>query len=155
MVISPDLREWLVPGLAGTVATVDRSGQPQLARVWATRLRDRGEVIEIYVLRSASPSLLDGLVGGGRAALNLIDVGSYRSRTFKGACEVGQLEPDPEFLQTYLNAMDRAFVGVGMPPGAVELMLSHCDEPRSMIALWLAVDSVFDQSPKPGAGVRL
>jgi hypothetical protein len=154
-VISSDLRAWLSPGLAGTVATVDASGQPQLARVWAVRVDDRHDVIEVYVQRSSSLAFIAGIASGGRAALNLIEVCSYRSRMFKGACEVSPAEPDAVFLEENLTALNRAFGGVGMAAGSAQSMLSHSDAPRSMVALRLTVECVFDQSPKSGAGGRL
>ncbi len=154
-VLSPDLCAWLAPGLAGMIAAVDRSGRPQLARVWALRAANERDVIEVYVQRAASQALVESLSNGGRAALNLIEVTTYRSRMFKGACEVSTHEPDSAFLDENLAALNRAFHSVGMPSDAAHRMLWHSEEPTRMVELRLSVDSVFDQSPKPGAGARL
>jgi len=153
--LSPELRAWLVPGLAGTIASVDRNQQPQIARVWAVRALDDADQILVYVLRAASGELLEGVENSGRAALNLIEVESYRSRLFKGTCRVSPEPIDAAFLNLSFAALNHAFQGVGMAPGTVERILAHSDAPRDMIALCIGVESVFDQSPKPGAGKRL
>jgi len=152
--LSPELRAWLVPGLAGTIASVDRDGQPQIARVWSARALDDDQLL-VYVLRAAASGLLEGIQNSGRAALNLIEVASYRSRLFKGTCRVSPDPIDAVFLQQSLAALNCAFHGVGMAPDTVECILAHSDAPRDMIALCLTVESAFDQSPKPGAGERL
>jgi len=153
--LSAELRAWLVPGLAGTIAAVDRKHRPQLARVWSVRALDDADQLLVYVLRAASSGLLEGVESRGRAALNLIEVESYRSRLFKGPCRVSTAPIDAAFLDLSLTALNQAFQGVGMAPDTVERILGHSDSPRDMIALCLSVESVFDQSPKPGAGGRL
>jgi hypothetical protein len=153
--LSPELRTWLVPGLAGTIASVDRQGQPQMTRVWSVRTSQEPEQLVLYVLRAASSGLLEGIQNSGRAALNLIEVATYRSRLFKGTCSVSPDGVDAAFLELNLQALSRAFQGVGMAPDTVERILGHSDAPRDMLALCLSVESVFDQSPKPGAGQQL
>jgi hypothetical protein len=154
-VLTSELRAWLTPGKAGMVAAVDPSGQPQITRVWAVRAHDQRDELEVYVLRAAALAVLDALANGGRAALNLIEVSNYRSRMFKGACEISPFDADSAFLDESLAALNRVFVSVGMAPASAERMLGHADAPHAMVALRLQVDSVFDQSPKPGAGARL
>jgi hypothetical protein len=161
-VLSSELRGWVVPGLAGVIAVVDSRGLPRIARVWAARVLDGSDVIEIYVQRAGALPLLEALVydlfnleSGRRAALNLIEVTTYRSRMFKGACALAPNDPDPTFVDESLAADGRAFHSVGMPADAVERILSHGDPPREMVALRLTVEAIFDQSPKPGAGARL
>jgi len=154
VMLSYELRDWLVPGLAGTIASVDVARQPQIARVWMARATE-GDVLEVYVLRLASLALVEAVVSGGRAALNLIHVATYRSRLFKGRCEVSAAGVDDAVLEQSLNALNRAFHDVGMPPDAALRLLGHSTAPRDMVALSLSVESVFDQSPKRGAGARL
>ncbi len=152
--LSPSLRAWIVPGLAGSIAVVDADGMPQLARVWAARAPDDGDLLEVYVQASSARGLLDALDRPRRAALNLIEVTTYRSRAFKGACELSLRDPDPAVIEEWIAAVARAFESVGLPPDATQRMLAHGGDPE-MVALRLAVESVFDQSPKPGAGARL
>jgi hypothetical protein len=152
--LSSELRDWLVPGLAGTLASVDVRQQPQIARIWMARPTS-GDVIEVYLLRSASLAVVNAVVSSGRAALNLIQVATYRSRTFKGRCEVSPVGVDDAIVEQSLIALNRAFHEVGMRPDTAQRLLGHCAAPRDMVALTLSVESVFDQSPKPGAGARL
>lgn len=155
LALSSELCAWIVPGLAGTIASVDREQQPQMARVWAARPRQERDVVEVYVLRSAAPALLEGVVSSGRAALNLIEVSSYRSRLFTGPCRLSTTGVESAFLGESLAALNRAFHAVGMAPDAAQRMLSHGAAPPEMLALVLSVECVFDQSPKRGAGGRL
>jgi hypothetical protein len=152
--LSSELRDWLVPGLAGTIASVDAEQRPQIARVWAA-WAGVGDVIEVYVLRLAASGVLEGIANSGRAALNLIEVATYRSRLFKGRCEISQIAVNDAALEHSLVALNRVFHDVGMPLDAAHRLLAHCSAPRDMVALSLSVDSVFDQSPKRGAGARL
>jgi hypothetical protein len=153
--LSLELRAWLVPGLAGVVASADARGQPAISRVWAARALPGRDVLELYVQRSSAERFLANLAHSGRAAANLIEVTSYRSRAFKGACAVSEAPLDQELLDACLVAMNAAFVSVGMPGDAVQRMLSRGDAPRAWVALELVVEAVFDQSPKKGAGARL
>jgi hypothetical protein len=90
-----------------------------------------------------------------RAALNLVELPSYRSRTIKGTCVVSDAAVDPALLAESVEAMSRAMHGVGMPADATHRMLGGRVEPAHFVVLRLVVDSVFDQSPKPGAGAPL
>jgi len=137
------------------LATVGRDGRPEGTRIWAARLREGSNTLELCVHRSGSQRLLDILSGGGRVAANLIEVRSYRSRMFAGPCTISQSAVEPDYLDQSLEAMQSEFAAVGMPDGAVDQMLSHYDEPRAMAVLLLEVEAVFDQSPKRGAGARL
>jgi hypothetical protein len=154
-VLSSELRRWIVPGQAGVIAITDSDGSPLVARVWAARAIDGCDVIEVFVQRSSALPLLGALAESCRAALNLIEITTYRSRMFKGSCELASHEADPVFGDASVAALGRAFHSVGLPPDGAERMLAHGGVPRTMVALRLTVESVFDQSPKPGAGARL
>ena len=154
-VLPAEIRNWLAPGRAGTLASVGSSGQPQMARVWATRVVEVGDVLELYVQRSTAAALTAAVSASRRGALNLIEVSTYRSLLFKGTCAVSARSVDEAFLAEYLAALDRAFASVGFGERPVERMLSHAGEERAMLVFSLAVESIFDQSPKRGAGARL
>jgi hypothetical protein len=157
-VLTPELRSWLQPGLAGMLATVDPSGQPETARIFGLRAWDDRDVLEVYLLRSCSEKVMQHLASGTRAAVNAIDVPTYRSRTFKGWCTLSRVEvrPDDARLQEGLRAMGHAFTLVGMPEDALARILAHAGPAeQTWVSALLEVDSVFDQSPKPGAGARL
>jgi hypothetical protein len=153
--LSAELRAWLVPGLAGCVANGDARRQPAIARIWAARALPGGDLLELYVQRPNAERFLENLADSGRAAVTLIEVTSYRSRAFKGACALSEAPLDQAFLDTCLVAMNAAFVRVGMPDDAVQQMLAWSGAAHAWVALSLSVDAVFDQSPKKGAGARL
>jgi hypothetical protein len=153
-VLTPEVVAWFTPGLAGTIAAVDPSGQPQVARLWGARVVGADE-LELCVQRGAAGALLDALVSGGRAAANLIEVRTYRSRLLKGWCSAPSPDVNLSFLEQHFVAVGAAFAAVGLPPNSVERLLGHAAEPRQMAVLRLVVESVFDQSPKPGAGAPL
>ena len=154
--LSPELRAFLVSGLAGTIAVARADGGLAMARIWAARAGE-GDVLEVFVQRSSGHEVIEALASPGRAAANLIDVPTYRSRSFKGVCALAPTDDqvDASFLEESLAAVEHAFQAVGMPGGSVERMLSHGSDPHAMAALRITVESVFDQSPKPGAGARI
>jgi hypothetical protein len=154
-VLSLELRAWLAPGLAGCVANADARGQPTISRIWAARALPDSDSLELYLRRPNAERFLANLAHNGRAAANLIEVTSYRSRAFKGACALSETPLDHTFLDSCLIAMNEAFVRVGMPDDAVQQMLAWSHAQHPWLALSLSVDAVFDQSPKKGAGARL
>lgn len=153
--LSSELRSWIVPGRAGALAIIDARGEPCIARIWAARAHGASDVIEIYLQRGSATSLLEALDAPRRGALNLIEVNTYRSRTFKGPCELSREPVDVPFSDASVDAVGRVFHSVGMPVDAAPLMLGHAEEGRDMVAVCLTVETVFDQSPKPGAGAPL
>lgn len=156
--LSKELRAWLSPGLAGVLATADASGQPEIARVFAYRVVENADAIELYLLRCGSEKAVQNLAVGARAAFNAIEVHSYRSRTFKGWCTVARdfVAADDALVGQSLSAMGRSFAQVGMPDDALDQMLAHAGAAgRAWVCVLLHVDGVYDQSPKPGAGARL
>jgi hypothetical protein len=153
-VLSVELRQWLRPGLLGVVAAVDADARPQLARHWGVRLLPENDVLEFYLTKVAGERCLRVFATGARAALNLIEVPSYRSRMFKGRCTVSHAAIDTAFFAESMAATNRAVHGVGMPLDTCERIMGNVG-PEHLVALRLVVDSVFDQTPKPGAGAPL
>jgi hypothetical protein len=154
-VMSPELRTWVVPGLAGSIAVTDADGLPRIARVWGAQVVGESDVLEVYVQRASARGLCEVLARGARTAVNLIECSRYRSRLFKGRGVLYEGTTDPTFVDESIAAMGRAFAEVGLSTDAAERMIAHADAPRAMARILLAVDSVFDQSPKKGAGSRL
>jgi len=153
--ISEELRAWLGGAMPGMIASADASARPVSLRVWGAHPVPHTDVVEVFVLRSASAALVEALAVSRRAAMNLIELPSYRSRLFKGTCVATDLPADEGVVEAGLHALSVTLGRVGMPPDAVARMLAHYDEPRSMRVLRLEVESVFDQTPKRGAGERI
>jgi len=153
-VLSSELRAWVRPGLLGVVCTVDAAGRPQIVRHWGVRARAVADELEFYLCAAASVPCLLSLGQPTRVALNLIELPSYRSRTFKGQSIAVDATVDPDFLALSVEAAGRAMHSVGMARDAAERMLGPA-EPARMVAVRMTVDSVFDQTPKPGAGCAL
>jgi hypothetical protein len=155
--LTRELRAWIQPGVAGVIAVADDARQPEIVRMWAVRavdLADAPDILEAYALREAAARLLEIMGDGRRAALNVVEVSSYRSRLFKGFCTPLRGAVDQAFIDASVAAQSRAFTSVGMGPNAAERLLAHTPD-REMIGFRLQVDCVFDQSPKPGAGAPL
>lgn len=151
--LSSELRAWLKPGLAGVIAVVDDAGQPEIARLWAVRALDDADIIEVYAQRTAAARLVEIVGQGRRAAVNVVEVSSYRSRLLKGFC-TPLSDVDQPFVNDSVAAQGRAFAGVGMGADAAQRILGHVPSPE-IVGFRLKVDCVFDQSPKPGAGAPL
>ena len=140
--------------MPGMVAATDASGRPQLARVWAQTVDADGALV-VFVARSAPGAFFEAIAARGRVAVNLIELPSYRARTFKGACRVvDSVRDDPEVVAS-LDALGRVLESVGMHPGAPAAMLAYFEDPTSMAVLRIDDDAIFDQTPGPRAGERL
>ena len=156
-VLTEELRAWLQPGLAGALATLDPTGQPEMARFYALRALATRDVLEVYLLRCGSEKVVAQLARGARVVVNAIEVSTYRSRSFKGHGELGdaELASDDPAARASLEAMGRAFSAVGMPTDSLDRMLAHAGAERAWVRALVHVDRVFDQSPGPGAGGQL
>lgn len=154
-VLTPEIRTFARPGLVGAIAVTDATRRVHTARIWAFRSLPGVDVVEVYVSRTSSQPLLTTLGTHNRAAINIIEIATYLSRAFKGSCEIHPGEIDQAFLAEYEAAMNVMVSAVGLGPSPVGRIQSFLGGGREMVSLRMQVESVFDQSPKPGAGARL
>lgn len=132
------------------IAVVGRASRPLVSRVWGAELVSEAGRIRVLADPQA-PGLRAALVRGRRVAVVFAACDDYRSVQLKG-CVVG-IDDDVADYDAHLRARYRdGFVAVniplGFPPDAAAAL-----EPPSWFGVTLDVDAVFDQTPRPGAGV--
>ncbi len=130
------------------LCTADAGREPSVGRVWGIRI-DPGPRVRALV--GADAATVTNLRVGGRAALMVGDVASYRSVQVKGP--VVAVEPptaaDAQRYQRYQREFTAALRVAGRTTPMDEVW------PASIIVVTLGVDAVFDQTPGPTAGLSL
>lgn len=150
--ISDDVAETLILGVACVVATRDDRLQPEIARAWGIELDRDAARLEVCIRGEPDCRTLANLRDNGQLAMNVTQPTTYRSLQFKGHATV--LGPPTEEqlarAQEHLTRFSAEAVQVGVP---VQLA------PRWMgklcAAIALDIEQVFDQTPGAGAGRRL
>lgn len=155
MALSAELQDWLCTGNAGAVATVDELGHPEICRVWGARAVAGQNAVDFFVLRPNAEKTLANLKRSSRASLNMVSPPTYRAIQFKGHTVVNAAGLDAEFCASQLELIDNSFVRVGLPPGSAKRMLRLAGDAPEYVCLRLAVEAIYDQSPKLGAGARI
>lgn len=130
------------------VCTVDAGHDPSVGRAWGLRI-DGGRAVRAVV--GADAATVANLRVGGRVAMVVADVASYRAVQVKGSTVA--LEPpvaaDHDTYRRYRRDFTAALRAAGRTT-PMELVW-----PASITALTFEVDAVFDQTPGPGAGLAL
>lgn len=144
-VIDPALAALLEGPSAQNVATADGDGNPTVGRAWGLRV-DRGRFVRALV--GTDSATASNLLVDGRISVLVIDLESYRSVQVKGT--VSTVEPP--------TAADRDVYDVYVREFAAALLAADRTTPlgpalpSSILVVTFEVDSVFDQTPGPGAG---
>jgi hypothetical protein len=154
-VLTGNIRDWIAIGHPGAFATVGADRLPAAARVWVARVHPTNDIIEVGVARSAAAPLLRNLTTNPQGALNLAAPVTYRSVQFKGPCVASSEPLDTNYSRAWLDAVDAQMQAIGLPPGSPTVMLGRYGESLDLATFSLQVVSVFDQSPRRGAGAPL
>ena len=134
---------------SAVVGTVDPAGLPDASRawgIWVDREADRLRCL----LPAGEERLLANLAADGRIAINLTHVADLRSVQVKGRAL--SVEPATEEDLRRHRAYWEAFLeNVHRTDGTSRELLTRLT-PAALVAVEVAVDSVFDQTPGPTAG---
>jgi hypothetical protein len=87
--------------------------------------------------------------------LNLAAPITYRSLQFKGRCVACASPPGSGVTRPWIDGADGQMQEIGLPPGTAWNMFKKYGESMQLVWLTLTISSIFDQSPKPGAGAAL
>ena len=149
--IDEEIREYLSGGVAVQIGTASNAGKPQVANGWGPRLNEDG-TMSVFIDTEAASQTLANLAINGKLAMITGDPISYRSIQFKGRW-LAAAQPSEEeraWVQRHRELFTTATVLVG-------------DDPESMRNRWMqeitridfALESAFDQTPGPKAGMPL
>jgi len=149
--IPPELFEFLESGVSILVGTRSARLLPEPCRAAGVRVESEGRELTVFLPEVTSEAALANLRENGRIAVCLARV-DHRSVQIKGqvvAIQAASTE-DRDRIQRHRRALAEALGIVGIPP-RITLRTAHWPAH----AVRLRVESVFDQTPGPGAGNAL
>lgn len=146
--IEPELAEFLEGDTAQYVGTADADRVPAATRGWGIRCTSDGTV---RILVTNDPVTIANLRNTRRVAFIAGDVDTNRTVQLKGtAVAVEDLIPsDLEVRDRYRELFLVAVSAIGNMPGDDDFW------PYDLVAVTVAVDALFDQSPGQNAGARV
>jgi hypothetical protein len=147
--LDPALAAFLEGDSSQYLGTVGAGLVPSAGRVWGITVDGRAGRIRALV--GADHESVANLTKGSRVALCVSDVATLRSVQLKGSVVAVEapIRDDMTVHDSYRIRFSDAVARVGAvtPMDAVW--------PVEVLAVTIAIDSVFDQTPGPNAGVQL
>lgn len=147
--ISPELQSFLESGVSLLIGTRDARMLPACMRAFGTRVEPGGTELTVFLPEATSATALANLRDNGRIAVAFSRIQDHYSLQLKGRAV--ELRPaaltERAVVQRYCSAFAESLAFVGMPP-AMTLRMAHWPSH----AVRVAVESVFVQTPGPGAG---
>jgi len=150
--LSPDLAEFVESGVSIQVGTRDSTLFPEAVRALGAR-SERGEgEVTVFVPEATGERTLCNVRDNGRIAVCFSRIDDHRTIQLKGLVLSADAagEADRALVERYRGALAASLAFVGMPP-RLTYRLSHWPA----WAIRFAVESVFVQTPGPGAGDAL
>jgi hypothetical protein len=149
--IDGQLVEFFRGPVSAMLGSADQLHVPDATRVSGLAALD-GRRIRVLIAADAPAARANTPVGAA-VALLVTDITTYRSIQLKGHVTIASEERtagDIALLHRHVEAFCRASAQVGIDP-----LLAPNVFPDDVVALVLEVDSMFDQTPGPGAGHRI
>lgn len=150
--IPPELFEYLESGISVLVGTRDDRLFPDGCRAIGARVEDEGRGLTVFLPEATSVGVRANLQDNRRIAVGFCRPRDHRSIQIKGT--VIELRPaeeaDRETIDRYRRELVEEWGWVGIPPHVTE-RTAH----RPCWAARLRVESIYLQTPGPGAGAPL
>jgi len=149
--ISPDLAGFLESGISVLVGTRDARLLPEVVRAFGARVESGGSELTVFVPVATAERTLANARENGRMAVcfSAIDHRSYQVKgRMKAVADAD--EDDRRSIERYRAALAQVYGSVGMPP-----RLTYRIRHWPAHAVRLSVESLFLQTPGPGAGGAL
>ena len=156
MLVPEELIRLTDTGVALIVGTSDGRNVPELCRGWGVRVLSDRLQLEVCVPLGSGARVLANIVETGNIAITLVQPTTYRSFQVKGRAQVvgepsaGDLERVSRHQQRFIEEV--AAIGMAGPEAA---RLFDSESVPGMSVIRMTVESLFDQTPGPGAGARL
>ncbi|MCK6445296.1 MAG: pyridoxamine 5'-phosphate oxidase family protein [Planctomycetes bacterium] len=147
--ISPDLAEFLESGVSILVGTRDANLRPDCVRAIGARVETGGKELTVFLPSGTVGANLANLRDNGRIAVCFSRPMDHRSIQVKGGVlSIGEAsEADRSHVDRFRAAYAQHLAFVGVPVRTTERM-AHW--PSYVVRL--RVESIFVQTPGPGAG---
>ncbi len=147
--ISAELKELLEGGLSLLVGTRDARLVPDVVRCVGARVEKGGREVTVFLPEATSAAAFANLADNGRIAVCVSRPIDHRTIQFKG--RAASVKPaaasDRALVDRYRADFASTLAFLGVPPRLV-LRMNHWP----CRAVRVRVESVFDQTPGPGAG---
>jgi hypothetical protein len=149
--IPSELVDFLESGISILVGTRDAHLQPEFARAVGVRIEPGRDELLVWVPASTSVRTIANLRDNGRLAVCFSAV-DHRTFQFKGTlAELREARADERpLLERYRAAVAQHWGFVGLPPRLTHRMIVW-----PAYALRLSIESMYQQTPGPGAGAPL
>lgn len=147
-----ELQEFFESGVSVLVGTRDRLLVPEGARGFGVRVLAGGAELEVFVPEAWGERTFANLADNGRIAVSIARPEDHRSVQVKGSMLAVRPGGDAEHaaIERYREALISKFSVIGYPPSLFHrLNVWPCRVVR------LRVESLFEQTPGPRAGVPL
>ena len=146
-----ELRAFLESAVAIIVGTCDSNLVPEIVRGFAAQVTGDGREIQLFVGMAAAEQTLANLLVNRRIAVTFCSPEDYRTVQIKGRfLNVEDVRPGDELL---IGRYEDAFVSTVTKYGLSEVIRNIWG--ADPVRLSLAPESIFEQTPGPGAGRRL
>jgi hypothetical protein len=151
-VISEELAEFIQSGVSIQVGTRDACLVPDCVRLVGARVEAGRTEVTVFVPRATGAASIANLRDNGRIAVCFSRPADHRTIQLKG--RIAALDDaraaDRAVIDRYRSALAGVLAELGLPPRTI-LRMSHwpCAAAR------FRVETVFVQTPGPGAGDRL
>jgi hypothetical protein len=138
----------LLSSAAVVVATRDEHLRTHITRGWGPRLDAATGRLDLALTTSDDPCIVSDLQANGAIAVTAAMPTTYEAMQVKGTVEwMGELSPEAQHrVDAHLDAFLAEVTSVGMTREVV------CLFGTGLVAVRIAVDQVFEQTPGAGAG---
>lgn len=150
--ISAELTEFIESGLSMLVGTRDARLVPECVRPVGVRVEKGGREVTVFLAAATSATSIANLADNGRIAMCVSRPVDHRTVQLKGRLVSSALatESDRAAVERHRKGFAATLAYVGVPP-RLTLRMSHWPS----YAVRFRVESLFDQTPGPGAGAEI
>jgi hypothetical protein len=151
-VISEELAEFVQSGVSIQIGTRDARLTPDCIRLVGARVEPGREEVTVFVPHATGATSIANLRENGRIAVCFSRPADHRSIQLKGRVVAldDAVPADRATVDRYRAGLVEVLAVLGLPPRTL-LRMSHWP----CVAARFHVESVFVQTPGPGAGDRL
>jgi hypothetical protein len=153
--LSPDLVAMMARGVSVQVASRDARLRPSVMRAMASAVDAQAGTVTAWLSRRQAGQLLADVAATGRVAMLFSEPSTHRTVQLKasGAQLRDASEADRAQLARYLASMEHEIGLLGYAAPLVRAMFAARIE--DLVALTIAPEEVFEQTPGPKAGALL
>lgn len=150
--LSEELAELIASGVDIYVGTRDAERAPESMLAMGAKVHEGGCTLTVYLPEALSKATVANLKSNGQIAICLSRPRDHRSVQVKGSVvRIRASEPaDRELQAVHRAALVEQFAGVGIPRSATRRLVWW-----PSLAVEVAVNAVYDQTPGPRAGEPL